>query len=250
MVQVLPESVRKSSRVAAVIPALDEEIAIGDVVRSINSDVVDEIIVVDGGSKDRTAVVAQGAGAKVVAERRPGYGRACATGVLHTDCETIVFLDGDGSDDGSALGRIVSPILSGEADLVLGSRLDVESGALPFYARLGNWLAAWTITALWRQRISDLPSCKAIRRRHLVELQMTEATYGWTIEMIVKATRNRLRIRELPLRYARRSGGESKVSGNAVASLKAAVAILRVLARHSLGRSDSKESNCAVLVRE
>lgn len=248
--QVQPESLRELTRTAAVIPALDEEIAIGDVVRSISSDVVDEIIVVDGGSKDRTAAVAQGAGAKVVAERRPGYGRACATGVLHTDCETIVFLDGDGSDDGSALGRIVSPILSGEADLVLGSRLDVESGALPFYARFGNSMAAWTITALWRQRISDLPSCKAIRRRHIVDLRMTEATYGWTIEMIVKAARARLRIREVPLRYSRRAGGESKVSGNAIASIKAAFAILSVLARHSLGRSVSTASDSAVLVTE
>ncbi len=244
------KSVRTSMRPAAVIPALDEEIAIGDVVSSIRSDVVNETIVVDGGSIDRTAAVAERAGAKVVVERRPGYGRACATGVLHTECEIIVFLDGDGSDDGSALGQIVGPIVRDEADLVLGSRLDMESGALPFYARLGNSLAAWTITALWRQRISDLPSCKAIRRRHLVDLHMTEATYGWTIEMIVKAARSRLRIREVPLRYARRAGGESKVSGNAVASIKAAVAILRVLARHSLGRGDSIASKCAVLVRE
>ena len=243
-------SASESTRTAAVIPALDEEVAIGDVVSSIRSDVVDEIIVVDGGSKDRTAAFAERAGAKVVAERRPGYGRACATGVLHTDCEVIVFLDGDGSDDGSALGQIVDPIVRNEADLVLGSRLDIEPGALPFYARLGNSLAAWTITVLWRQRISDLPSCKAIRRRHLVDLRMTEATYGWTIEMIVKAARSRLRILEVPLRYARRAGGESKVSGNALASIKAAFAILSVLARHSLSRSDRLSPNHSVLVRE
>lgn len=243
-------SASESTRTAAVIPALDEEVAIGNVVNSIRSDVVDEIIVVDGGSRDRTAAVAQRAGAKVVAEPRPGYGRACATGVLHTDCDVIVFLDGDGSDDGSALGQIVGPIARDEADLVLGSRLDAESGAMPFYARLGNLMAAWTITALWRQRISDLPSCKAIRRRHIVDLHMIEATYGWTIEMIVKAARSRLRIREVPLRYARRAGGESKVSGNAVASIKAAFAILSVLARHGLGRSDGVPSNRAVLVRE
>ncbi len=245
-----PESVRKSSRVAAVIPALDEEAAIADVVGSIDPSVVGEIIVVDGGSRDRTAAFAERAGAKVVAEPRPGYGRACATGVLQTDREVIVFLDGDGSDDGAALGQIVAPILSDEADLVLGSRLDVESGALPFYARLGNWLAAWVITALWRQRISDLPSCKAIRRRHIVGLRMTEATYGWTIEMIVKAARGHLRIREVPLRYARRAGGVSKVSGNAVASVKAAFAILRVLAHHGLGRGDADSSDAPVLVRD
>ena len=244
------ESSGAAKPTAAVIPALDEEIAIFDVVSSIRSEIVSETIVVDGGSKDRTVDVAERAGAKVVTENRPGYGRACATGVLHTDCEIIVFLDGDGSDDGSALGQIVDPIVRDEADLVLGSRLETEPGALPFYARLGNSLAAWMITALWRQRISDLPSCKAIRRRDLVDLQMTEATYGWTIEMIVKAARRGLRIREVPLRYARRVGGESKVSGNALASIKAAFAILRVLARHSLRRSDGIASNQAVLVRE
>ncbi len=221
--------------IAVVIPVLDEEDAIGRVVAGIPRELVEDVVVVDGGSRDRTAEVARAAGARVVVERRPGYGRACASGAAATTADVIVFLDGDGSDDSSETPRVVAPLLRGEADLVLGARARIRSGALPIYARAGNLLAAAIISIAWRQRVSDLPSFKAIGRRHLASLGMTEATYGWTVELIVKAARRRLRIREVPLVYSPRIGGVSKVSGNLRASAKAAVAILRVLARHGLG---------------
>lgn len=244
----LPKQVDQRPAVAVVIPVIDEEAAIGGVIAGLPRDVVSDIVVVDGGSHDRTAEVAERAGARVVVERRRGYGRACASGVLATTAEVVVFLDGDGSDDASQLGRVVAPLLGNDADLVLGRRLQLEGAALPVYARAGNTLAAAIISVLWRQRIRDLPSFKAIRRRDLVALGMSEATYGWTIELIVKAARRRLRIREIPLAYLPRVGGQSKVSGNPRASIRAAIAILRVLARHGLGRGDP-DPNAPSLVR-
>jgi glycosyltransferase involved in cell wall biosynthesis len=217
---------------------LNEEAAIGAVVAAVPRAVVDEVIVVDGGSRDATVHVAEAAGARVVPEQRRGYGRACASGAAATSADVIVWLDGDGSDDASAIGQIVGPIWRGEADLVLGSRARVEASAMPFYARAGNTFAALVISLLWGQRITDLPSCKAIRRSDLVNLRMSEATYGWTTELIVKAARQGLRLKEVPLAYRPRVGGVSKVSGNPYASAKAAIAILRVLARHGFGRPD------------
>jgi glycosyltransferase involved in cell wall biosynthesis len=224
--------------VAAVIPAWNEEVAIGHVVAAVPREVVDEIIVVDANSSDATVEVARGAGARVVAEKRRGYGRACATGVNATTAEIVVFLDGDGSDDAAELGRVVEPVRRGEAELALGTRATIAKGALPFHARAGNAFAALVISATWRQRVTDLPSCKAIRRADLIALGMTEATYGWTIELIVKAARQGRHIQEVPLTYRPRLGGESKVSGNLTASVRAAIAILRVLFRHTLGRGD------------
>ena len=221
--------------VAVIVPVLDEADAIGRVVAGIPRDLADEVVVVDGGSRDRTADLARAAGARVIVERRRGYGRACATGAAAATSDIVVFLDGDGSDDSSEIPRVVAPLLRGEADLVLGARTRVLDGALPFYARAGNALAAAIISIAWRQKVTDLPSFKAIGRRDLESLGMSEATYGWTVELIVKAARRRLRIREVPQVYAPRMGGVSKVSGNLRASLKAAIAILRVLARHGLG---------------
>jgi len=182
--------------------------------------------------------VARAAGARVVVERRRGYGRACAAGVAATACDIVLFLDGDGSDDASALPVVVAPLLAGEVNLSLGRRVSAGETALPWHARAGNGLAAALITLLWRQPVTDLPSCKAIRRDDLLELGLTEVTYGWTIELIVKAARRGWLIREQPVSYRPRVGGISKVSGNPWASLKAAVAILRVLATHALARGD------------
>ena len=228
----------ESDQVCVVIPVLNEAEAIGRVVSAIPRGIVSEVVVVDGGSRDATAAVAEDAGARVVVERRRGYGRACATGVVNSSAEVIVFLDGDGGDDSTKIPSIIEPILHGEAELVLGRRVSLESGSLPFYARVGNVVAALAISLIWRQPIHDLPSFKAIRRGDLVALGMTEATYGWTIELIVKAARRRLRIREVPIAYHARIGGVSKVSGNLNASVKAAVSILSVLARHAVGRGD------------
>ena len=228
--------------VAVIIPVLDEEAAIGQVIAALPVEVVSEVVVVDGGSHDQTRDVAEGAGAQVVVETQRGYGRACARGVDASSAEILVFLDGDGSDDASQVERLVAPLLANQADLVLGARTYAEGAALPWYARAGNVLAAAIISLAWRQRITDLPSFKAMRRRDLVALGMTEATYGWTIELIAKSARRGLRLREIPLPYYPRAGGVSKVSGNPRASLKAAVAILRVLARHAFGRGEPRHN--------
>ncbi|HLZ10524.1 MAG TPA: glycosyltransferase, partial [Chloroflexota bacterium] len=196
---------------------------------------VDEIIVVDAGSADATVAVARKSGARVVVERRKGYGRACAAGVNATRTDIVAFLDGDGSDDSADLARVLGPLIERPVDLVLGSRSHVEGGAMPFYARLGNIFAAALISLWWGQKVTDLPSCKAIRRQDLLALGMVEEKYGWTIELIVKAARGGFRIEEVPLTYRARRGGKSKVSGNLRASVKAAFSILRVLVEHGFG---------------
>ncbi len=238
----------RAPTISVVVPVLNEEAAIGPVVRAVPRDLNPEIVVVDGGSRDRTVAEARAAGARVVVETRRGYGRACATGATASAGEIVVFLDGDGSDDASALPLLTGPIARGEADLTLGARTWQEAGALPLTARAGNVVAAALISVLWGQRVSDLPSFKALRRSDLVALGMTEATYGWTTELIVKAARRGLRLREVPLRYQRRRGGESKVSGNLTASTKAAIAILRVLARHGFSRNGAAPANLPRLV--
>ena len=232
---------RELPTIAVIIPAVNEEAAIGDVIRAIPRDLVTEIIVVDGGSRDATVHLARRAGARVVTEPRRGFGRALATGVAATTSDLLAFIDGDGSEDASALPRIAMPIARGEADLVLGARTHAEPGALLGHQRLGNAIACSLISLRWHQRITDLPSFKAIRRHDLLALGLTEATYGWTVEMIVKAAQRGWRIREVPLTYRRRIGGESKVSGNAVASLGASVAILRVLVRHVVGAGAGRQ---------
>lgn len=226
--------------VAVIIPVWNEESAIGYVVSELPRDGVDEIIVVDAGSSDRTPQIAADAGARVIIERRRGYGRACATGAQAARADVLAFLDGDGSDDPTALPKLLAPVLHGQARLSLGARRPVEPGALPAHAMFGNKLAAGLIGARWRQRISDLPSFKVIRRADLLALGMSEATYGWTIEMIVKAARRGYPIAEVPLDYRRRIGGESKVSGNVGTSVKASRAILSTLGRHGFWRATAK----------
>jgi glycosyltransferase involved in cell wall biosynthesis len=217
-----------------VIPALNEAESIGTVVRSMPWGQIAECIVVDNGSTDGTADVARAAGATVVNSPR-GYGAACAAGAsaaLATS-NALVFLDGDGSDDVSAMQQLVGPIESGEADFVIGSRMrgTAEPGAL----NGGQVLAARMIGALVKMlygfRYTDMGPFRAIRRESLQAMQMREMTYGWNLEMQIKAVRMGLRVREIPVDYRCRIGGESKVSGNAWASLKAAVRILGVLVR-------------------
>jgi len=233
-------------RAAVVIPVFNEETAIGGVVSRLPRELADEIIVVDGGSRDRTAEAAREAGARVIVETRRGYGRACATGAQAARSEILAFLDGDGADDPEALPQLLGMVTSGKADLALGARCYMETGALPAHAVLGNKIAAALISARWRQPISDLPSFKVIRRDKLLALEMAEDTYGWTIELIVKAARSGYLVSEIPLAYRRRRGGESKVSGNIGTSLKASRAILSTLLRHALGRGRGEP----ILVRE
>ncbi len=221
-------------RVSVVIPALNEAESIGSVVQSMPWDKIAECIVVDNGSTDGTADVARAAGARVVNSPR-GYGAACATGAraAAATSDVLVFLDGDGSDDVNAMQQLVEPIELGKADFVIGSR--VRGRAEPGSLNGAQIFAAKMIGALVKMmygfRYTDMGPFRAIRRECLEAMQMHEMTYGWNLEMQIKALKMGLRVVEIPVDYRCRAAGESKVSGNAWASVKAATRILGVLAR-------------------
>jgi len=225
------------SKIFAVIPALNEEAVIGKVVCRLPRDLLRRVIVVDNGSTDGTATAAWEAGAIVVTEPERGYGAACAAGVAlaqRLGAAVIVLMDGDASDVPSDLSAILAPILAGKADLVMGSRArgSIEPGALTPQQRFGNWLAA-RILRRYGLAITDLGPFRAIRADGLARLDMRERTYGWSTEMLVKAARAGLRVREVPVSYRKRAGGKSKVGGTIHGSIKAAVVILRTAYRYA-----------------
>jgi glycosyltransferase involved in cell wall biosynthesis len=196
------------------------------------------VIVVDNGSTDRTAEVAQQAGAVVVSEQQAGYGYACAAGVraaADQDAEVLVFLDADGSFDPAQVSDLLAPIEAGQAELVLGSRTagGMEPGAMPLHARFGNWMVAGLIHLLYGLRVTDLGPFRAIRAELLERLDMQEMTYGWPTEMMVKAARCGARVVEVPVRYRVRRGGRSKVSGTLRGTVLATYAILLVTLRYA-----------------
>jgi glycosyltransferase involved in cell wall biosynthesis len=196
---------------------------------------VDEVIVVDGDSRDGTADIAEAAGARVIREPRRGYGRACAAGAAAARGDILIFLDADGADDPRQIPDLMAPVLSGDADLVLGSRLagDIQSGAMPWHQRLGNWLAAQLIRRLYGLGLTDLSPLRAVRSETLRTLGMEEMTHGWPTEMIVKAARSGWRVSEVPVRYRPRLGGRSKISGTLRGTVLAAYHILRTILRYS-----------------
>jgi glycosyltransferase involved in cell wall biosynthesis len=216
--------------VALIIPALNEEQVIARVVAEVPREHVQRVIVVDNGSSDGTAAQAAAAGATVVREERRGYGYACAAGVAGAGDEpdVLAFMDGDGSDDAGQLPDLLAPLEAGEADLVLGSRVlgAAQQGAILAHQRLGNSLTTGLVRLLYGQRLSDLPPFKAIRRSVLVELGMSEMTYGWTIEMILKCAKKGVPIAEVPVSARPRMGGHSKVSGTLKGTVLAAYYML------------------------
>lgn len=225
-------------RILVIIPAHDEESAIGHVIRDIPAEVVDEVVVVDNASNDQTAQVARVSGATVVQESRMGYGFACQRGLEYAErsgADVIVFLDGDYSDHPEEMPRLLEPILSGDCDMVIGSRTlgKRERGALMPHAVIGNRLACTLMRLFWGARYTDLGPFRAIRYDQLKELEMTDTTYGWTIEMQIKAVRQGLRYREVPVSYRRRIG-KSKISGSISGSIRASIWILWTIARHGL----------------
>ena len=221
-----------TGKVAIVIPALNEEAALRHLLPEIPADFAQWIVVADNGSTDHTAAVARATGAVVASEPTRGYGRNCLKG-FKTACslgaDIVIFMDGDGSDDPSDLPLMLAPLSEGRADLVIGSRVSgrSEQGAIPPQARLGNRLVSQLIRILYGVQLSDIGSFRAIRCSSLEDLQMSEMTFGWPVEMLVKAARARYRIVELPIHYRHRSHGRSKVAGTIAGSLKAAYYMLR-----------------------
>ena len=224
--------------VALVIPVLNEAAAIGGVVRAIPQDIVDEVIVVDGGSRDETVARAHEAGAQVMIEPRYGYGAACLAGACSAagGCEVIAFMDGDGSDDPIDLARILAPITAGEQDFVVGSRLrgDREGGSMGAHQAFAGRCIGLAIRFLYGVQYTDMGPLRAIRRDAFEALGMQERSYGWNLEMQMRAARRGLRILELPVRHRNRAGGVSKVAGSLAGSLKASWQIAATFARVAL----------------
>lgn len=230
--------------VSVVIPALNEEATIAAVVRAMPRDVAGEVIVVDNGSADATAERARAAGARVITERRRGYGRACYAGTcaVARECEIIVFLDGDGSDDPQLIGKLVQPIIDGADDFVLGSRLRGwrEPGSMRFSQVFAGHMIGFLLRVMYGVRYTDMGPFRAIRREALEGLGMREETYGWNLEMQIRAARAGLRILEVPVSHRQRAGGLSKVSGTLRGTLLAGMRILATLARVALERRRDK----------
>ncbi len=217
---------------AIIIPALNEENAIAAVVTGVR-DAVNTVIVVDNGSTDATARRARDAGALIVVEPTPGYGRSCLAGVAAASyADVFIFMDGDAADDPNDLASILKPIEDGDIDLVIGSRLSgfVEKGSLTLTQRFGNKLACALMALFWGGRFTDLGPFRAIRADAYHKLSMAAPTFGWTAEMQVRAIKRGLRYCEVPVRYRRRIG-ISKISGTVRGVIMAGFFILGTIAR-------------------
>jgi glycosyltransferase involved in cell wall biosynthesis len=224
--------------VSVIIPCLDEETAIGQVVTAALAQNVREVVVVDGGSRDRTAERAEAAGARVVIEARRGYGRAIQAGIaaVRDDADILVFLDGDGSDPAEFIPDLVAPIVAGPAVFVLGSRVRGPRvpGSLAPQQLVAAHAARLLLRLVYGAGFSDLSPFRAIRRDELQRLGMKEQTYGWNLEMLMRVAAARLPSREIAVGQRRRIGGVSKVSGNLIAGIKAAWSISATFVRLAL----------------
>jgi glycosyltransferase involved in cell wall biosynthesis len=234
-----PDGTRHGA-VSIVIPALNEAGNIAAVVTALLAEPVDRIIVVDNGSTDDTAAVARAAGADVISEPRRGYGFACAAGTraaFQSGSRVVVYIDADQSSLPSEVGRLLGPLAAGDADLVLGSRTlgTVEVGAMGVHQRFGNWLTAAILRRLYRVRVTDLGPYRAIRADLLQSLDMSEMTFGWPTEMMVKSARRRARIVEVPVSWHSRKAGASKVSGTVKGTILAGFYLLSVTVKHAFG---------------
>jgi glycosyltransferase involved in cell wall biosynthesis len=229
------QSAKLGRVISAVIPCLDEEASIGPVVREVLAQGVGEVIVVDGGSRDRSVERARESGARVVVEPRRGYGRALMSGIAAVRPATtiILFLDGDGSDRPACLPDLIRPIVEGQADFVQGSRMggEREPGSLSPQQLVAGWLAGFLLRRIYGVEFTDMSPYRAIRRDVLDRLGMREETFGWNLEMLMRVAASGVRAFEVPVGQRRRTGGVSKVSGNPGASVRAAVIIVRTFLR-------------------
>ncbi len=227
--------------ISVIIAALNEEDAIAKVIDSVPKDLADEILVVDNGSTDRTAEVAGAAGARVVKETIRGYGRAFRAGLrsISHKCEIVVLLDGDGSDYPEMMDRLVTPIIEGKADFVIGSRTrgHREAGSMNFHQVAAGYMIGFILRILYGVHSTDMGPFRAIRRDTLDRLGLREETYGWPLEMQMRAARARVRTLEVPVDYRRRAGGRSKIAGTVRGSVLAATRILVTLARIAIQKN-------------
>lgn len=226
--------------ISVIIIALNEEAAIGKVVNSVPKDLANEIIVVDNGSWDRTAEIAAASGARIVTERVPGYGRAFRAGLrsLSPQCEIVVFLDGDGSDCPEMMDRLVAPIVAGKCDFVIGSRTRGrrEPGSMNFHQVIAGYVIGFILRMLYGVHSTDMGPFRAIRHETLARLNLREETYGWPLEMQMRAARAGVRTMEVPVDYRRRAGGQSKIAGSFRGTVLASTRILITLARLAMQR--------------
>ncbi|RPJ21387.1 MAG: glycosyltransferase family 2 protein [Chloroflexi bacterium] len=220
-------------RVSLIIPALNEAECLVTLLTEVPVSLIHQVIVVDNGSTDGTAEVAQVAGALVIREPQRGYGFACATGATAAEGELLVFMDGDGSFVPGELPNLLEPLIQGEADLVLGSRMRKNGVIMPPHQRLGNLLFAWLLRQRFDLILTDLGPYRAIRRELFMALDMREHTYGWPLEMIIKTARRHRPIVEVSVTYRPRFAGHSKVGGTLRGSVLPAYRFLHVMLRYA-----------------
>jgi glycosyltransferase involved in cell wall biosynthesis len=224
--------------IKVIIPAFNEENGVGQVIAEIPKNLVHEIIVVNNASTDDTERIARAAGATVLREPIPGYGRACLKGITYLDksvppCDIVVFVDADYSDYPEEIVELVNPILVNDVDFVIGSRSlgHKESGSMTPQQIFGNWLATRLLKWLYGVKFSDLGPFRAIRYSSLIKLNMQDTTYGWTVEMQLKAAKMKMKFVEIPVRYRKRIGF-SKISGTVKGTIMAGYKIISTIFKY------------------